>query len=316
MATSLVAAPAHAMNWCSLLKIIPQQESDFDRLVSSAEGVTGCEVRKNDGEGYASWLCADDPNTDDVNELLLFSYERIPGVGINMSIITEGAFNLDKFRQCGMKDLQDGVKFMPGNITYRDQLYMGHNGPSFTLISMGGTSLIFYTKSQADVAENLYSYSQGFFKIESENSPSTEVKLAGLSPIDNNVFDIVDAYKKRGARILTKNSEIPMLPEWTLSPPTDLEGVKEIKIDGVEQHLHKAEYIFETTSDYERHVALLDAAYGVSERYDADGCTKNNWVSGRIQMVGKHCKGDSGTLLFSNSVAFEQADQYLAGKNS
>ena len=152
----------------------------------------------------------------------------------------------------------------------------------------------------------------GIYGITVENDPSTSVKLAGLSPISSDVYAIASAFEARGSTLLSSEKLGETFPNWRLTPPVGLGGVKEVVLQGWAKHLIRAEYLLESTPDYERFIELLDAEYGRSERLSEDGCTYRWWESGRVSIRGEHCPGVSDTISFFNDVSSDQLEQYAA----
>jgi len=217
-------------------------------------------------------------------------------------------------RRCGLRDLRDGEKFSAGNVAYRDRISFGFTGPRLTLSSIldkGMAAIVSDTKSfgEDDRVKGLWN---GLYGITVVDYPSTGVKLAGVSPISTDVHGIVAAFEGRGSTVLSSNDTGESFPKWTLSPPVGLGGVKEVVIEGFVRHLLRADYILESTADYERFIGLLDAEYGRSERSSENGCTYRWWDAGRMSIRGEHCPGKSDSLRFFNNVAGDQLEQVAA----
>jgi hypothetical protein len=307
------SAPANAMDWCSILKIIPRKAVDLERLAPSVEPLTGCARQASDSAHWATWLCPDDPATPDVYEGVRISYFREPGKSIHMIVLASDLGSLDILRRCGVRDLRDGRRFDPGNIAFRDRVQFGALGPQLTLLSIspkGFAGIISDGETFTEAGTKMFSlWSRG---ITVESAPVTDVKLAGKNPISNDVETIVSAFKERGSSVKEQKDLDGPFPQWRLTPPTGLAGVTEVVIKGFSRHLQIADYILESTTDYERYIAILDSEYGKSRREVEAGCTYRWWESGDMAIRGEHCPAKSDSLRFYNSVALRQLDQVAA----
>ena len=311
---AITATPAQAMNWCSLPQITPQRESDFERLAPAVSALTGCERQTTDSAHRAKWVCEDDPATTDKFEGVHIHYIREPGQGVHLLVLSLGMTDLDVLRRCGLRDLRDGERFSAGNVAYRDRVSFGFSGPRLTLTSVldeGMAAIVSDTKSigEDDGVKGLWN---GLYGIAVESYPSTSVKLAGLSPVSADVYAIAAAFESRGSSVRATKDVGKSFPKWTLSPPVGLGGVREVVIEGFVRHLLRADYVFESTADYERFIGLLDFEYGRSERSSENGCTYRWWDSGRVSIRGEHCPGKSDSLRFFNDVAGDQLEQVAA----
>lgn len=302
------------MNWCGLPQIIPQHDTDLERLAPTVEALTGCPRQPSDSAHRVNWVCPDDPTTKDTYEGVHIHYWREPGLGIHLTVLAVGLANLDMLRRCGLRDQRDGERFAAGNVAYRDRLQFGILGPRLTLTSVvpkGVAAIISDTKSYGEDG-NVEAIWQGIHGIKVESYPSTSVKLAGVSPISSDAASIVAAFEARGAQVRKAVDLGDALPKWTLSPPVGLAGVSEVIVEGFLKHLLQADYILTSTADYERYIGLLDAEYGQSRRTSEDGCTYRWWESGRVSIRGEHCPGKSDSLRFFNDVAGDQLEQVAA----
>ena len=308
---TVLASPIHAMNWCALPDIVPQQASDLERLAPRVEALTGCARQSTDSAHHAKWVCEDDPSTDGIFEGVHINYFREPGQSIHLVVLTMGMTDLDVLRRCGQRSVRDGDKFVAGNVALRDRLSFGFSGPRLTLtsvISEGMSAIVSDTKvvGEDDMVRGFW---QGLHGITAEQYPSTSVKLAGLSPVSSDVYSIAQAFQNRGSTVRQSEEIGGTFPKWTLSPPVGLGGVREVIVEGFVRHVLNADYVLESTSDYERFIGLLDAEYGRSERSTYEGCTYRWWRSGRVSIRGEHCPGVSDTLRFMNDVAGDQLSQ-------
>lgn len=314
LAATVSAVPAEAMNWCSLPQITPRLESDFEKLAPTVAVLTGCPRQATDSAHRAKWVCEDDPNTPDKFEAVHIHFIREPGQGIRLLVLSLGMTDLNAVRRCGLRDLREGERFSAGNVAYRDRISFGFTGPRLTLTSVldnGMAAIISDTKSfgEDDYVKGMWN---GLYGITVEAYPSTGVKLAGVSPISTDVYSIVAAFEGRGSTVRASSDIGDSFPKWTLSPPVGLGGVSEVVIEGFVRHLLRADYILESTADYERFIGLLDAEYGRSERSSENGCTYRWWESGRVSIRGEHCPGKSDSLRFFNDVAGDQLEQVAA----
>ena len=310
----LSSAPANAMNWCGLPQVIPQREADFERLAPTVEGLTGCARQASDSAHRANWTCPDDPATKDTYEGVHIHYFREPGQGVHLVVIAAGLSNLDMLRRCGLRDIRDGERFSAGNVAYRDRIQFGILGPRLTLTSVvpkGMAAIISDTKSYGEDS-NVEAIWQGIHGIKVESYPTTSVKLAGVSPISSDSATIVAAFERRGSQVRKTEDLDGAFPKWTLSAPVGLAGVSEVIVEGFVKHLLRADYVLNSTGDYERYIGLLDGEYGQSRRTSEGGCTYRWWESGRISIRGEHCLGKSDSLRFFNDVAGDQLEQVAA----
>lgn len=314
LAAAASAVPAQAMNWCSLPQITPRFESDFEKLAPTVAALTGCARQSTDSAHRAKWVCEDNPATPDKFETVHIHFIREPGQGIHLLVLSLGMTDLNVLRRCGLRDLRDGEKFSAGNVAYRDRISFGFTGPRLTLTSIldkGMAAIVSDTKSygEDDRVKGLWN---GLYGITVVDYPSTGVKLAGVSPISTDVYGIVAAFEGRGSTVLSSNDTGESFPKWTLSPPVGLGGVREVVIEGFVRHLLRADYILESTADYERFIGLLDAEYGRSERSSEKGCIYRWWDAGRMSIRGEHCPGKSDSLRFFNDIAGDQLEQVAA----
>lgn len=306
-------SPAHAMNWCGILDVIPSTAADFDRMSPKVEASTGCSRQSTDSAHHATWLCPDDPTTVDEYEGVRISFFREPGKSVHMAVFAAGLTDLDRFRRCGRKELRDGPRFKAGNVAYRDKIELGTLGPQLTLtavLSNGLSAIVSDGRTYKDDGEKWLS--RWFHGITTDVYPTTEVRLAGGSPISNNVSSIVAAFQRRGSGVKTTEDLDGLFPKWTLSPPTGLAGVREVTVNGFIKHLLTAEYTLSSTADYERYIGILDSEYGKSRRVSESGCTYRWWESGSMTIQGEHCPGNSSKLRFRNEVALAQMQQVAA----
>lgn len=307
-----LTVPASAMNWCSLPQITPERESDFDRIAGSVERLTGCSSAPNESAHHLVWQCPDDPRTDTF-EGVQVSLVREPGKSVHLIVLGVGLTDFSMLRECGLADLHDEGRFVPGNVAIRDRIRLGRFGPRLTLASVIDTdaAAIISDNSSSGEHAGVQHLLEAFFGFRTELYPSTEVKLAGMSPISTDVRSIVTAFQKRGSAVISTNLDTDF-PEWKLSSPVGLAGVEGVTITGFINHLIRAKYDLATTADYERYIALLDNQYGQSERTVASGCTQRRWNSGRIIIRGEHCPGVSNSLWFMNAVVIDQVDSAVA----
>mgnify|MGYP005853398013 CR=1 FL=1 len=300
------------MNWCSLPQITPERESDFDRIAVSVERLTGCASAPSESAHHLEWQCADDPQTDTF-EGVQINLVREPGKSTHLIVLGVGLTDFAMLRACGLGDLHDEGRFVPGNVAIRDRIRIGRFGPRLTLASVIDTHASAIISDNATSGEHagVQHLLEAFFGFRTELYPSTEVKLAGLNPISTDVRSIVTAFQKRGSAVMSTNLD-PEFPEWKLSPPIGLAGVEGVTITGFINHLMRAKYDLATTEDYERYIALLDTEYGRSERNVVNGCSQRRWASGRMIIRGEHCPGASTSLWFLNGVAVDQVDLAVA----
>jgi len=302
---------ASAMNWCSVSAITPAKIDDFDRIMPTVERLTGCKQAASESAHEAQWVCADDPATEAL-EFVQISLIRTPGESTNLLIATVGLETLDMLRACRDPRLSDGTRFEPGNVTLRDQMVLDRIGPVLTLANSGpGTVSFLYTRPrfgpdagwEAGVVD-------GGFGIKRVDGPATKVRLAGLNPIEVPAQAIVAAFQARGATLSGTDDIDTALPEWTLTAPIGLAGVRQVKVNGYIGHVMDVEYRFATTAEYERFVALLDGEYGASSRKAVEQCTHRWWFSGQVSIRGRHCP-DGDTVEFNNDVASSQLVQLV-----
>lgn len=307
-----LTVPANAMNWCSLPQITPETERDFDRIAGSVTGLTGCVSTPSESAHHLEWQCSDDPQTDPY-EGVQISLVREPGKSVHLIVLGVGLTDLSMLRGCGIGDLHDEGRFVPGNVAIRDRIRFGRFGPRLTLASVIDTDAAAVISDTATSGEHagVQHLLEVFFGFRTELYPSTEVKLAGMNPISTDVRSIVTAFQERGSAVLSTNLDTDF-PEWKLSSPIGLAGVEGITITGFINHLIRAKYDLATTQDYERYIELLDNEYGQSERTLLSGCSRRRWNSGRMTIRGEHCPGVSNSLWFLNGVAVDQVDLAVA----
>lgn len=311
---ALVTTPAGAMNWCGVPQIIPQRESDFERLAPTVAALTGCPRQPSDSAHRAAWACPDDPATKDTYEGVHIHYFREPGQGVYLVVLAARMTTLDMIRRCGIRDVRDGERFVAGNVAYRDRVRFGVLGPRLTLTSVdpdGMAAIISDTRSYGEDT-NVEALWSGIHGIKVESYPSTRVELAGVSPITTDAESVVAAFQARGAQLRKAEKVGGMFPEWTLSAPVGLAGVNEVVVEGFVRHLLSASYTLSGTADYARYIALLDGEYGQSRRTSEDGCAHRWWTSGRVSIRGEHCPGKPDRLQFFNDVAGEQLNEVAA----
>ncbi|MBB5711748.1 hypothetical protein [Sphingomonas xinjiangensis] len=311
-AAMLAWSPASsAMHWCALPAITPAKLDDFDRIVPSVERLTGCKRSTSESAHEAEWVCADDPATD-AFEFVQISLIRTPGESTNLLIASVGPDALDMLRACRDPRLRDGNRFEPGNVTLRDQLVLDQIGPALTLANSGpGTVSFLYTRPRFGSGDGWETgLVAGGFGIERVANPATKVRLAGLNPLDVTAEALVAAFQARGAKVSGTKDIGTALPEWVLTAPVGLAGVRQVAVNGYIRHVMDVEYSFATTADYERFVTLLDDEYGASSRKAVEQCTHRWWFSGSVSIRGRHCP-DGNTVEFDNDVASSQLVQIV-----
>lgn len=308
---AITPVPVYAMDWCNLLEIIPRDQSDFEKISGSVETLTGCRSQPSDSAHRATWACPDDQATEEVYEGVHISLYREPGEGVYLVVAAAEIRSLDRLRGCMPGETRDGSRFVAGNVAYRDRLI--YRGARLTLTSIvpGGPAAIISDRKSYGEDPVVTRFWRNLYGIAVEPHPSTEVRLSGLSPIENDAYAIVEAFKGRGAQVKHASDVNNISPKWSLSPPTGLAGVSEINIDGFVRHLHTARYVLNSTADYERYVGILDAEYGVSTRRPEGVCTYRIWESGRMLIRGEHCPSQTSSILFFNRTASTQLDQFL-----
>jgi hypothetical protein len=318
-AIALISMPAQAaMNWCALTQIVPEKESDFERIAPTVEALTGCKRQPSDSAHVSKWICDDDPATADVVEAVHLTLHRLPSEGIHLIAVTFGMESLDKLRVCPQADLRNRTRFDAGNVLLRDQATIGIVGPRLALTNSGPDSISFIISDRYGLGANTESVRgvwEGAHGITTVAYPATSIELAGKSPISTDAYSLIEAYESRGAKITLSEDINDTIPKWTLSPPIGLAGVDKVEVTGFVRHVLRVKYVLSTTADYERFIGLLDAQYGQSKRSSENGCTWRWWVSGNASINGKHCPDGENALTFFNDVAQDQLDQYLVKLN-
>src|SRR3546814_1549466 len=139
-----------------------------------------------------------------------------------------------------------------GNVAYRVRKIYRNARLTLNSIGPGGPSaIISVTKFIGDDPFVTRFWERGY-GINVEPYPSTEARLAGLSPIASDAHAIVEAFKARGSALKSAANVDDVAPKWLLSPPTGLAGVTEIAIEGFAKHLHTARYSLAGTAEIGR----------------------------------------------------------------
>lgn len=310
---SATHANAATINWCAIPELLPSTESDFERLAPLVEGATGCGRKPTDSAHEAEWVCEDDPATPQ-NDRILVKLLRVPGQSINLLVGGWGVQSLDAIRACRISGAQDGTRFERGNVAQRDQLTFNYGTRTLTLLNLGPDSLgVAYTGRRSYGSDDFgNALVDGLFGLTPSTYPTTKVRLAGMDPLETDVFDLVAAFQKRGSAITSSRDLDDAIPEWTLTPPTGLPGVSSIEVAGFARHLLRATYAMATMPDYERFVGLLDGEYGTSRRSADGACAVRYWSAGDVSITGRHCpKEGKSSLDFFNDVASDQLDAWV-----
>lgn len=302
------AGSANAMNWCALPEIIPTTTLDFEKTVNKVELLTGCAKQEMESAHIATWVCDDSQLTADIDEQVTIKLFREPGKTVNLVIATRQFDNLDHIRTCGIKNLTNSRKFDPGNTLLRDEIHLGYNTVvSMTTSPITGTSLLISDRKKlsgnGDWSKEVWSIVYG---LDIPDSAYTAVRLAGVDPLNSSVLSLVNAFKLRNSSVTaTKNLE-GTFPEWEMTTPVGLAGVKQVSIKGFLKHFFRVDYLIESTADYQKYVTLLDSEYGTSSRTNQDGCAYRNWLSGDVSILGSFCSKDGSKLSFINKIAAQQ----------
>src|SRR3546814_20211790 len=98
-------------------------------------------------------------------------------------VAAAGIRNLDRLRNCRAGDIRDGARFAAGNVAYRDRIIYRNARLTLTSIVPGGPSAIISDTKFIGEDPFVTRFWERVYGINVEPYPSTEARLAGLSPI-------------------------------------------------------------------------------------------------------------------------------------
>lgn len=307
-----------AVNWCDFVRAAPSSSVTFEQSAALL-GSLGCNEQAQQSAHLRSWKCTNGEGGD--TGVILYRVTESSSASTMLVIESRNLATLDAFRSCssGSLPMSEQRRFDPGSIPVRDRASIwttGYRTVAFTLLGLGDRAF-----AVAAYPEHLSTYSAlaiaevGLFGVERELRPSTRAEVAGENVIDSPASTIVAALQRRGANVIERDPEIDLVETVILTPPVGLQGVRQVEVSSVNDHVEQIVYRIETSQDYLAFVQLLDDRYGRSSEGPArhmTGCQVRHWASGHVELIGARCAGDRFELSFVNSIASRQLAAYQA----
>jgi hypothetical protein len=302
---ALATPAAAAVDWCRAIGFFPSVETSFEQSAAGIDSL-GCKARSSDSAHLKMWSC-DDQKPGDTSVYL----ERETAGYDRRTVLTfeTGYSDLDHIRRCpGVESA--GERFDGESIAFADQVVRRFGGYGLrrhriALFKLLGPSIIAGGFSDGDP---VWKYAEeSFFGYRRPTTALSSVEIAGKRLLGTPLDDILDALKERGAAIRKdERGEEGLFRSVTLAPPTGLDGVSEVFVQALRQHVWKAVYTVPTLTAYQALVAALDSKYGASERRSSSnkGCTVREWAHGgynAVEVVGEYCPHGSH-LWFTNRI--------------
>src|SRR3546814_13611201 len=114
-----------------------------------------------------------------------------------------------------------GARFAAGNVAYRDRIIYRNARLTLTSIVPGGPSAIISDTNFIGEDPFVTRFWERVYGINVQPYPSTETRLAGLSPIASDAHAIMEAFEARGSALKIAANVDDVSPTWLQSPPTD-----------------------------------------------------------------------------------------------
>lgn len=307
------SAASAALDWCHVTTLFPSSTSSFDQSASAIDKF-GCTAVPSESAHLRMWKCAD-AKPDDT---FIFLERQVSGYPQRTVLTLQtDKKNLDNLRNCpGIDALPKTFDSMSIALTDQVQRRGGQYGlyrSKISLFVLAGSSYIAGGTPDGEVATYI---EEDFFGYRRPSYASSPVELGGKRLFGTPINEVVQALTARGAQVRTdKIAGDGLFRAVELSAPVGLEGVSEIRIQTIKDHVWKVIYTVPTLAAYDALVGALDQKYGRSERSTSSnkGCTYREWGTGysaAVEIVGEYCASGSH-IWFTNKIADVQREAYI-----
>lgn len=318
------SAAAAAVDWCRVLHLLPTGDMSFNQIAVGLDQL-GCTSRPQDSAHSRAWRCTDQESDDTFILLMHLVSDRGYGASEpNLLIIGNRSMsNLDRFRTCDMaaRHIARGRgAFDPASIAVQDRLTIMRNySPiSLTLLRIAGSGRAVAGYPDTFEGTPIVRFAEeALFGITRPTYPRTSVEIAGANLVSSRADDVVAALENRGARVTERPVGNDVVRRTVLTPPIGLDGVTQVEITALNQHVWYVEYKISDLDAYMTFVGLLDERYGASSPRNGTvegrrDCRDRWWDSGSVTIHGAYCPARGYNLWFTNVIVSDQRDAYVA----
>lgn len=302
-------ASAAPFTWCSLLDLVPRVPADFEPVaarIGSFEGCTLADGEDNPDELVANCIPKDEGSAAEPVWIYLV---RETGFGISLLASTFDMRNLDRLRGCTPKSFEDGNRFSPESIVFRDQLVADGGKTRVSLINAGPNSVAHvYTASGFNAVPISRAYQSAYLGMILKPRVSSEVRIEGGDPTRVSAKALVDRYVAQGARLSKSRNATGTEPLWCVTGGSSVPGVGSVCVQGLFEHIWSVTYRLRGSMDFNREIGTLKRSLGRPLSDKSHGCRIYWWQSGDILVRASYCREERGNITYINSVASAQRD--------
>ena len=306
VAPSAVAAP---FAWCSILDLVPRVPADFEPVAARLRSLEGCTIGKEDDtpdELIANCMPKSEGSTPEPVWIYLV---RETGFGISLLASTFDMHNLDRLRACIPRTFEDGNRFSPESIVYRDQLVSDGGQTRISLINAGPNSVAHvYTASGFNAGPISRAYQSAFLGMALKPRVSSEVRIEGGDPSRVSAKALVGRYVAQGGKYSKVRNPNGNEPLWCLKGGSSVQGVGSVCVQGLFDHIWSVTYRLRGSMDFNREVSALKRSLGRALSDKSHGCRIYWWQSGAVLVRASYCSEERGNITYINSVASAQRD--------
>lgn len=292
------AVPAYAAtDWCAIY-LSMQGKPDISDQVQRF-GALGCDAEAANSAHYRSWKCE---VTDGSSVKLVTITNPETAARHSFSIVAGDNVSLKKATGCLNNRLTPAISFEPKSVVYVGGVSV------LDPISFQRTKLHQLRFSSANIilsaigTESLETTEQLMFGYKRPTAASGRVEIAGKDIVRFRASDVVKALNERGSAVTNETNEADFIIT-KLTPPIGLQGVSEITITHVNDHVVRTEYAMKDLASYTTMLRAMESKYGASLAQKSDeGCDTDGWSSFLDEdssIFGQRCNGSNRFQLIN-----------------